>query len=70
MRELTISQWNFLWSRGNGGCTYQTMSQSDAETHVGDYRYREVVCIKADGYIDMFGVVSRAIVTDLLDVLI
>lgn len=71
MRILTASQWNFLWSRGNGGCIYQgTLERSEQcfrELKSLAQRCSEVVRIVADGFPDMFGVVSTQRVSDILE---
>lgn len=67
MRNLTLSQWNFLWSRGNGGCVWQGMDESEALQHVGDGRFREAVKIGDGSGMPLFGVVSTSRVDDILE---
>jgi len=65
MRNLTLSQWNFLWSRGNGGCVWQGTVESEAQFQLsqsGDFR--EIVNIDNGA---MFGIVLSARVDDLLE---
>lgn len=67
MRTLTLSQWNFLWSRGNGGCTWQGVDESEALQQVADGRFREVVKIGDGSTVPLFGVVSIARVDDIIE---
>lgn len=67
MRSLTLSQWNVLWFKGNGGCAWQGVDKSEALTHVEDGRFREVVKIGDGSTVPMFGVVSTARVDDILE---
>lgn len=60
MRNLSLSQWNFLWFRGNGGCTWQGVDESEALQRVDDGRFREVVKIGDGSTVPLFGVVSTA----------
>jgi hypothetical protein len=63
MRTLTLSQWNFLWTRGNGGCTWQGTDEKEVREHVGPGY--EMVRIKVENYPDMFGVVVSSRVDDI-----
>lgn len=65
MRKLTVYQWNFLWTRGNGGCTYQGTDEADVLAQA--VWPREAVRITSDDHPDMFGVVLSSRVDDLLE---